>query len=322
MTFFNKKEDVMKIELTPHGRRLLAEGKLKPAYYSFFDDDILYDSESGDFVENNTQTKGRILSDTPSLKPQTNYKGVESQYYNSVSPEAENILINPIGTNNLSENKASGWQVSMISGEIDSSTSHITPTKTTDTGGGLFQGAGTSPYLNVPQLECEMNFTASVSSADSVNITFDDSLLDTSFLAFDNSHIELKKSDFIAHLLEKNGFTYKDSLSMEVFLYEEDELSMKKLEFLKKETHIKNEILLDQPDLTQQSNAATIDENTVENYFYVYFDKEIPSSDICRGAKRLKENNIYLGLEIDCKDVDDLEVNIYQTDPDLEDCEI
>jgi hypothetical protein len=30
MTFFNKKEDVLKIELTPHGRKLLSMGKMKP----------------------------------------------------------------------------------------------------------------------------------------------------------------------------------------------------------------------------------------------------------------------------------------------------
>ena len=43
MGFFDKKEDVMEIELTPHGRYLLSQGKLMPAFYAFLDDDILYD---------------------------------------------------------------------------------------------------------------------------------------------------------------------------------------------------------------------------------------------------------------------------------------
>jgi hypothetical protein len=43
MTFFDKKQDVLKIELTPYGRSLLSNGKLMPKYYAFFDDDIIYD---------------------------------------------------------------------------------------------------------------------------------------------------------------------------------------------------------------------------------------------------------------------------------------
>ena len=65
MTFFNKKEDVIKIELTPHGRKMLSEGKLKPSYYTFLDDDILYDIARGGGSENNSQTKNRITAETP-----------------------------------------------------------------------------------------------------------------------------------------------------------------------------------------------------------------------------------------------------------------
>ena len=43
MSFFNKKEDVIDLQLTQYGKYLLSQGKLKPVYYAFFDDDILYD---------------------------------------------------------------------------------------------------------------------------------------------------------------------------------------------------------------------------------------------------------------------------------------
>ena len=104
MTFFNKKEDVISIELTPHGRKLLSKGKLKPAYYAFFDDDILYDSQRGGFTETNSETKARIISETPSMRPQTNYKGVESKIENMRSHETENNLLTPIGTNRRNKN--------------------------------------------------------------------------------------------------------------------------------------------------------------------------------------------------------------------------
>ena len=44
MLFSNKKEDVIDLKLTTHGRRLLSDGVFKPVYYSFFDDNILYDA--------------------------------------------------------------------------------------------------------------------------------------------------------------------------------------------------------------------------------------------------------------------------------------
>ena len=43
MTFFNKKEEVLDVQLTSEGRRQLAMGKLRPVYYQFYDDNILYD---------------------------------------------------------------------------------------------------------------------------------------------------------------------------------------------------------------------------------------------------------------------------------------
>ena len=44
MKFFNPKEEVLDIQLTQQGKRLLSMGKFMPKYYAFYDDDILYDS--------------------------------------------------------------------------------------------------------------------------------------------------------------------------------------------------------------------------------------------------------------------------------------
>ena len=96
MTFFNKKEDVIKIELTPYGRKLLGSGKFNPTYYTFLDDDILYNTENAGFSENSILAQDRILKDTPYLRPQTNYKGVESSINSRSSLEKnltyENII--------------------------------------------------------------------------------------------------------------------------------------------------------------------------------------------------------------------------------------
>jgi hypothetical protein len=66
MTFFNKKTEVMQIEMTPYGRYLYSIGKFKPHSYEFVDDDVLYrQANSGETQES---AHSRILNDTPKLK--------------------------------------------------------------------------------------------------------------------------------------------------------------------------------------------------------------------------------------------------------------
>ena len=80
MTFFNKKEEVLDVKLTPHGRYLLSIGKLNPSYYCFVDDDILYDSQAGGFTENQNDGNKRIMDDTPRVKTIPAPYGVESNF--------------------------------------------------------------------------------------------------------------------------------------------------------------------------------------------------------------------------------------------------
>ena len=117
MGFSNKKEDVIYMELTPYGRHLLSIGKLKPEYYAFFDDDILYDigtvyDGSTYLTESNGATKERILNETPYLKPFVSFtnrdKNIVSRQniylYEDLSDnedkEKVSFMSYPIGTSN------------------------------------------------------------------------------------------------------------------------------------------------------------------------------------------------------------------------------
>ena len=74
MQFFNQKEEVIDIQLTQFGKSLLSQGRFKPTYYAFYDNDILYDlnyaNASGSYKETQNQTEKRILKETPRLKTQ------------------------------------------------------------------------------------------------------------------------------------------------------------------------------------------------------------------------------------------------------------
>ena len=77
MTFFNKKEEILEIKLTSHGKNTLAAGSFKPMYYAFFDDDVLYDGARAGFTEDNNDIEPRIQDTTPSLRTQTSFTDLE-----------------------------------------------------------------------------------------------------------------------------------------------------------------------------------------------------------------------------------------------------
>ena len=74
MTFFNKKEEVIEIELTSFGKTLHSRGRLKPAYYAFFDDDVIYDGAYGSSDED---ADTRIRVNTPRRRIQANFTSAE-----------------------------------------------------------------------------------------------------------------------------------------------------------------------------------------------------------------------------------------------------
>ena len=67
--FFDKKEEVLDIQLTQHGKYLLSRGEFDPKFYAFFDDDIIYDTEYAGFIE--TQNAGEKKMQKEYKSPQT-----------------------------------------------------------------------------------------------------------------------------------------------------------------------------------------------------------------------------------------------------------
>ena len=65
-------------------------------------------------------------------------------------------------------------------------------------------------------------------------------------------------------------------------------------------------------------------EDKVEYHMQILVDDEIATDKICLGTKFLKQDNIYVDLEVECEELQTgFEVDLYQTtvsDDDLEDC--
>ena len=267
--FFDKKEDVLEIVLTPHGRRLLSQGKLMPEYYSFLDDDIIYDAAAAGGSESNYQVKTRILNETPSLKPQSNLVGLQEKLKDEnpdLSSDSTKYDLYTIGTSNTRENFAPSWQVKFIRNEISASSAHQ---------------SSSFGIKNIPQIETEIEYKISVgNSSNDQRVRGQETSpeLPLSKVYQDGSYVKVQEEQVLMNILEKNGFLHSESLELEVFLYDEVEVeNLIPLKFEKRQKEVENGILIDK-DIQDGFDSLTTDLSTdqVEYYFDIRIDNEIP----------------------------------------------
>lgn len=322
MTFFNKKEDVINIELTPYGRSLLSLGKLKPEYYAFFDDDILYDSDAGGFTEEQNKIKTRIISETPRLKPQRDLQSPEkiiSEYERSEEnnrPHTSiklNYLTEPMGTSDQASDFAPGWDSLFLQGEI---TGNVSKTLT-----------GPDMYLKqIPQINANVEYKIeirNVASDSQVGGPIISSRRPVSEIYSDGTYLNVEEEEILCQLLENNGFIFKDGLEIEVYMYDdESENNIIPLKFAPKQSRIVDGILME--DVGEP--FTDIDPSYVEYYINLKVDSEIPRDDICKGISKLRSKDIQIDLDIECEDLQTTNYDIYgsrfsNVQPAVEKCE-
>jgi len=160
--FFNKKQDVIDLQLTSYGKQLLTRGLFKPVYYAFSDDGVLYDNRwvSGTLgKEQQSAVEQRIQEETPRLKTQYTKVGADRGLFNlsysaykaalknifdlfeftdmndlinnitkiKGSPQfaaSEKLLENILGTKEYFNQYNPAWNILLYNGKISSSTAY------------------------------------------------------------------------------------------------------------------------------------------------------------------------------------------------------
>lgn len=328
MDFFDKKEDVLDFQLTEYGKYLLQNGVLEPAYYAFFDDDILYDSEAGGFSEAQNLASRRIKYETPALKVQPNTTGVESRVAaflesatgsagfstiaeNSVSfvdafnttPQFEQkFFINaaPVGTSDLKSPYAPAWHLNFLANEAASTQNYDTINLTSS-----LASLGEGMVQPIPQLNLNIdykNFFADVGALEVLLETNDD--IDPSERLFEDVSINqianfvsdgsiglfVKEDYLILQVEEKNTEHLKENFDIEVY----EEASDGKLTRL---TFIGD----------QAQMLPTTDEN-VEYYMNILVDDEIPADlmeDVGVSSDQLRGQAVRIQLRRDLYTTED-----------------
>tara|TARA_Y100000593_G_scaffold89199_1_gene172973 strand:+ start:390 stop:1379 length:990 start_codon:yes stop_codon:yes gene_type:complete len=284
MRFFDSKEEVLDIQLTQHGKKLLSEGALKPVYYAFFDNDILYDGSYSNREEVQNTIDERIRKETPRLKAQYIFRGTDTtstlDKNLQISPEKNYSLGLPLGNSSLGSDKAPAWDINFLYNELTSSVDYLS-------------GSGLS-YVRIPQLETEVDFEIYVTQKKedgSVTTNYiPERLVDVAYNMFeDTPGVHGPVDDEEEYLLAKDGTMIQIKPDFVLLEVEEDNTDSMTDNFEIEIFEISN--VIDENGNQQKIEKPleffnpTLDENLgpqhIEYYFNLEADLDIPQEFFC-----------------------------------------
>lgn len=313
MSFFDQKQEVIDIELTPYGRSLLSKGKWKPVYYAFFDDDIIYDGRYTNIQETNAEAVERIKN-IPRLKSHYTFTGIEEQvekYLESIKQNKQfleslqqparadkHLYFNSrLGTSILGDKSLPALKIQVLNGEIQNTT--------------IFQSVE-KPNLKLPSIELkEINYT--INSTKLQNNSEQLNPLTIPIVFPDNSAIEIVEDFLLLEINEENVEDQIKNFEIEMYAVELDSITNEEsyipIYFDQKFETYKNGILLDSPNLSKEEQdyleqQKTLDSFRAENYFNISIDNEIDKNLICKLINKVSNGNTngYMS-DYECEDI-------------------
>tara|TARA_Y100001937_G_scaffold127653_1_gene200573 strand:- start:3492 stop:4535 length:1044 start_codon:yes stop_codon:yes gene_type:complete len=333
MEFFNQKEEVIDIKLTQYGKRLLAKGEFSPMYYAFFDKDIVYNSEFGGFTEPQNNAETRIKEETPRLKVQHNFIGVETQFHElkeiirkeekytdvHIKEKLQDIenkyfaLDSAVGNTRVGSLYNPAWEVKFYNQNLSSSASMIT--------------GSTTPNIKIPQLEGELEFVTFMSKDASlvedavtdftVEVPSDQEELEGAPLEFEDGSIIALQQDFmLLGIDEKNTEFLHENFEIEVFMEETitgDQAStgmndnQKTTKLIPLQFYPEDEEK--RTELQEKGIYPDTNTNFVEYYFDILIDDAIPTTILCQNIGEDEKKSIYVRQIFTCDD--DVDPNVY-----------
>ena len=326
MEFFNKKQDVLDLQLTQYGRHLLSRGLFKPKYYSFHDDNVMYNISSSGPGANELQheTQSRIKL-TPTMRPQVGYSSLAEEFGNNyekiLSGEAKvgaeslqrtaekNYLLSPaLGTSDVNSEFAPSWDVDFLNGQISSSAATLT----------LEQKSGGKHTLNIPQIESEIEIKVIDSTGNEGQANEDGTDADTKF-----SIISDDEDMFVLlRVHEQNGVFQIKNFDIEVFEIETTDKSGMVLTGSTANTNTAPETLrplsfslFQEPESEVDFVDDVLPENNkthVEYYMDILVDEEIDDEILCKYDPVSKKMGVFSDPKTKlCIDIEEDEKKVF-----------
>ena len=321
MTFFNRKEEVTDLKLTPYGRHELSRGNFKPEFYAFYDDDVLYDGDWGGLTgENQNHIEPRI-KETPRIRVQPTRTSVTARAVGEdcdldgwcatspyISPTQNTIdrnfaLINPLGSSGYNTEYLPSWNLNFHKGIISGSQAYTEISGAHDPTPGAHRWPSRIVDANHPQIDC----LAIYETKSPLFATAD---------MIDENQVIIKEDFILIGLEEKNTNFSVKNFEFEIFQvekklnedgYDTGEEDLTPLRF--------NNTFFD-ADLSQNEvvgdTTSTLSTN-VEYYFNIAVDENIGRDILCKHVVDKSQGVFSDGL-IECGETqEDLSMyDIYQ----------
>lgn len=328
MTFFDKKEEVMKIELTPHGKYLLSIGKFKPYSYKFFDENVVYDSTAIGTTEEQNKSHNRITDETPLLKCNPNITGVETNIRKFTSDSVaikdmrKIISDDHMSTNNESIGTCAYETKNNSAIAVDLYEGNIIDTQVSSS-----YSSNVIDNVPIPQIPINMYVSSSIHpDVDALDAPDENILTYT-----DGTGIFLDFKNPIFRIREFNGFDEKDNFVLTAYriVSSSSGITYKRLKIPERKSPIVGNLLVE--DVSEQTilddgeGAVSYSEEDLLYYVGITTDREISDEELCTKVKDYELENIFLDDEIICPDtIGDEVYDVYRSlvrPEDLEDCD-
>jgi hypothetical protein len=247
----DKKQDVIKFELTKAGRRELSLGTLNPAFVSFFDDDVVYNlvdqKDRQETILNSTLTLGAL---------------------NLTNPK----LLYPLGKSSQTRDYAPAWDLEVLSGQI--STTDEMPAE---------RGYKNILDLNNSYYNRNIVFNNLQISTEIIKTNSDFSISEGATYILDSENsLKIDNDYLLLDISELNTDDDYKNFEIEVYIedYNAQESLFNKLNFIKKPSNIIDGIIYEEDELPSRFREADLTSTSVEYFFDVLVDSEIDSNII------------------------------------------
>ena len=344
MKFFNPKEEVLDIQLTKYGRRLLSVGEWKPTHYAFFDDNVLYDGEYGGITENKNSAEARIQNETPTLRTQGNFTGREEYLFDRMGDikdrvrlgtyEKLNVMPFSIGTTSLESTKTPAIRAQFLEGEIKDLEYNSTGSIRTLNVGGSVSSALSQQLLKIPQIEMDVEYKITVGEPEVTQTRFVvDRALTPGTIYADGTEVLVGPEQIIFVIEEFNAPFDFENFEIEVYEITDEygalgEQILNQLNFVKPLQMVENNILLDKEEAEAKAGRINgilpaVDPTYVRYFFDINVDDEIDENILCKSISSLSRagKSLFTDVEVQCPDISTpLAATIYASDALDEDC--
>ena len=337
--FIDKKERVIDFQLTPFGRRKLARGKLKPTYYSFYDDGVIYDSDYVGFDESQNQIHQRIKNETAFIEGILSFEEIETSVppgnYLELAIEDIDVLPhdydvspdkNVLQTNKFLFDSAIGdamfegkntqaapsWKIITCQGEIINHSTRDTAkydfTHVTED--------NEAREFNIPQLDVDLYYTKLIDKpSDSMQFTNIPDTISETKPFIDGYSIKLVRDDLVVYADEVNTQLLTENFDIEIFYVNEEVgeahtiTELEKKFFEKEIPQIVDGLMLSKNPEKNMNRELTTE--AVEYYFDVLTDSSVDAKIACECANTFNKNSYYIDLDFDEEKCKEPENEIY-----------